>query len=110
MVEIVSLRASRPAGPFDVIVDRRSPLGNPFRMTVEEDRERVCSQYEVYFQSMLSGEAHVGEERRAAFLAELSRLADIYRVYRRLRLFCWCAPRRCHAETIRNFLLASGQK
>ena len=38
------------------------------------------------------------------FTAELERLKKLHVEYGKLRLFCWCAPKRCHAETIKQFL------
>jgi hypothetical protein len=38
------------------------------------------------------------------FVNELRRLYKIYQQYGKLELFCWCAPKRCHAETIKRFL------
>lgn len=98
MIEICSLRTESVAFAYDVRVDRANPiLGNRFRMTSESDRDRVCDMYERWFNTQLA-------EQNEVFLNELRRLYVIHRTYGKLRLFCWCAPKRCHAETIRNFL------
>jgi hypothetical protein len=39
-----------------------------------------------------------------ATVNELKRLIDIYKKHGRLRLFCWCAPKKCHAETIKELI------
>jgi len=36
---------------------------------------------------------------------ELNRLYRLYKQYGCLKLYCWCAPKRCHAETIRDVLM-----
>ena len=98
MIEICSLRTDSVQFAYDVRVDRANPiLGNRFRMTSESDRDRVCDMYERWFNEQLA-------EQNEVFLNELRRLYVIHRTYGKLRLFCWCAPKRCHAETIRNFL------
>lgn len=98
MIEICNLRTDSVAFAYDVRVDRANPiLGNRFRMTSESDRDRVCDMYERWFNEQLA-------EQNEVFLNELRRLYVIHRTYGKLRLFCWCAPKRCHAETIRNFL------
>lgn len=85
---------SRPAkGEY---VGRPSPLGNPFWMSDESRRDEVCNQYEAWFAKKV-------EEKDPAVMGELRRL---YRLglYRPVQLVCFCAPRRCHADTIANFL------
>ena len=103
MIEIMNLRDVRLFTPFDFRVDRRSPLGNPFVMTsslaADRDRDRVCDEYAQLFATML---AHPD-----AFLSEmhyLDKMRVAHKMYKRVRLFCWCAPLRCHAETIKDYL------
>ena len=98
MIEICNLRTEQVKFEYDVRVDRANPiLGNRFRMTSESDRDKVCDMYEVWFNEQLAKQNEV-------LLNELRRLYVIYKRCGKLRLFCWCAPKRCHAETIRNFL------
>lgn len=105
MIEVVSLRTTRPAPgvPTDVVVDRRTPLGNPYVMRGEWERGKVCALYKEYFRRMVEGDG-MPEGEREPFMAELARIGGIYRAYGRLRLFCWCAPLQCHAQTIREYL------
>ena len=35
-----------------------------------------------------------------AVRAEIERLAERVKVGKKLRLLCWCSPKRCHADTI----------
>ena len=96
MIEIMNLRNTRPSQPWDVRVDRSSVLGNPFK----GDRDVDCDKYAVYFATCIA------DPNASAFKDELARLAQLYKQYGKLRLFCWCAPLRCHSETIREWLLA----
>jgi hypothetical protein len=95
-VLIKNLRVERPTEPWQVRVDRSSVLGNPFPMRNESERDEVCDAYAVYFKKQF--------ESNEAFKNELRRLYKIGQRYGRLELFCWCAPKRCHAETIKAFL------
>lgn len=96
-IEIKNLRLEGPKHPWDIKVDRSSlTLGNPFRMKSESERDEVCDKYEAFFNEELFD---------TAMQAELSFLWQTYIQYGRLNLFCWCAPKRCHAETIRDYLL-----
>lgn len=90
----MNLRKVKPSKPYDICVDRRSPLGNPFYMENESKRNKVCDLYEDWF---IKNNSH-------AVLQELTMLLHTYNNYKQLRLFCWCAPKRCHAETIKQWL------
>lgn len=62
-------------------VDRRSPFGNPFLLGRDGDRDAVCD----------------------AFATYLPTRPDLVRRLPELRgklLGCWCAPARCHADTL----------
>ena len=97
MIIIKSLRTSQMKELWDVRVDRRSVLGNPFYMASEADRNKVCDQYQVYFEAKAN-------DINSPFRTELNRLFMLLTKYGKLNLFCWCAPKRCHAETIKKFL------
>lgn len=96
-IKICNLRTQNPTEIYDVRVDRTSILGNPFYMKTEADRDAVCNQYQVYFDNKIKANDE-------AFMSELSRLLMTWEEYGQLNLFCWCAPKRCHAETIKNYL------
>jgi hypothetical protein len=96
-IEIKNLRTARPTEPWQVRVDRASVLGNPFRMAHECERDEVCEAYFDYFHKRIAS----GDE---AFCNELQRLISLAMQYDKLELFCWCAPKRCHAETIAEFI------
>lgn len=95
--------------PYQVWIMRgKSLLANPFEMkfksqkpTKEErdaERNRVCDEYQRWFDNKV-------ESKDEKVLGELRRLYKICKQYRTLELFCCCAPKRCHGETIREFLL-----
>lgn len=72
-----------------VYVGRPSKFGNPYHMCSEADRDHVCDQFE------------------ATLLRKFERDPD---ARRRLReelggkdLVCWCAPLRCHADTLLKY-------
>jgi hypothetical protein len=105
MIKIKNLRNSKPSEPWDVKVDRSSILGNPYLMLNESERESVCAKYEKWFLDIVTSETT--NEKRKEFKAELQRLRTIYKKYGKLNLFCWCAPKKCHAETIRQWVNGS---
>lgn len=65
-----------------VKVDRGTDWGNPFVMHGEQDRGRVCDLYEQYASWRLSVDPTWLDQLKGKDLA------------------CWCAPKRCHADTL----------
>ncbi len=85
--------ARKGQGLKGVYVGRPTPLGNPFRLESEEQREEVVARYATW----LEEEIRQGNQQVARALGEL------YRKLKRkgtLTLLCFCAPKRCHAEVI----------
>lgn len=78
-------------------VGRPTPLGNPFVMHGEHTRDAVCDNYEAWFNDKVAR----NDER------VMNQLRSIWKAGRGKEyvvLGCWCAPRRCHAETIARYL------
>ena len=96
IIEIRNLRTMKPANAFDFRVDRTSPVGNPFYMRDESQRDEVCDRYETYFYEQLKS--------NTAFNNYLQMMLQAMKQYEKLNLYCWCAPKRCHAETIKAWL------
>jgi hypothetical protein len=97
MIEICNLRNEKAKNAYDVVVCRgKSVLGNPFTLLSETDRDYVCDRYREWFNEQIIDSK--------AVLDELIRLHGVWKNYGKLRLFCWCAPKRCHAETIKRWL------
>lgn len=98
MIDIINLRHEQPTAVFDIYVDSHTPVGNPFHMVSEAQRNYVCDAYELYFYNMVSSEG-------TTFNAYVKAMQQLYEEYGQLRLFCSCAPKRCHAETIRDYII-----
>ena len=96
MIDICNLKNNKCVNVFDIKVDRSSILGNPFYMKDESKRDEVCDKYKEYFYNKLIYKDDV--------LILLRNMINIYKEYGKLRLFCWCAPKRCHAEVIRDYI------
>ena len=99
-IHICNLNTEKPQYPYDVKVCRGvSPLGNPEYMADESQRDTVCDSYPEWLQDQLNITCN------QAVINELLRLIKIYEDYGVLRLFCFCAPKRCHSETIKTYIL-----
>ena len=90
-IEVVNLAHCKDWGKDgDFIVDRRSRYGNGFRMENASDaeRDRVCDQYVIWLVERLDKDPNF-----------LLPILDAK------RLGCWCAPKRCHAESIARAII-----
>lgn len=78
-------------------VGRPTALGNPFFMNGESMRDEVCDKYEVWFK----------RKTEAQDDAVMNQLRSLWMIGKRtgaVNLGCYCAPRRCHADTIARYL------
>lgn len=99
---ICNLRNNKIINKYDFRVDRMSILGNPFYMKNENERDLVCDKYEKYFYNVLLNNKNIN------FI--LDKMLEKLKENKEIRLFCWCAPKRCHAETIKKYLLNKLEK
>jgi hypothetical protein len=89
--------ARKGQGLGGVYVGRPTPLGNPFRLEREDQREEVVARYANWLK----------EQIRRKDPAVTKALEELYRTLKRqggITLICFCAPRRCHAEVIGEHL------
>jgi hypothetical protein len=94
MVTVGSLRGLKVLPVNSYKVDRTTPLGNPFFMESESLRDEVCNKFEAYFKT---------NGLNAPTIFYLQELLD-HAKEQDIKLLCWCHPKRCHADTIANYL------
>lgn len=97
MAPLFQIKVVRVTDPLATNVGRPTPLGNPFPMRKESQRDEVCNNYEQWFNDKLS-------QQDPLVLNELRKLWVLGKQQGYLNLGCYCAPRRCHADTIAKFL------
>lgn len=68
-------------------------LGNPYWMNDESKREEVCDKFQLYLLSKMFSSNAVS--KRIHELVTIAKTQDI-------ELACFCAPKRCHAESIKQ--------
>ena len=79
-------------------VGRPTPLGNPFYMRDESMRDAVCDNYAQWFEEKL-------RRKDPAVMRQLGILRKALERDGKITLGCYCAPRRCHADTIATYLM-----
>lgn len=91
----------------DIYVGRGSAFGNPFTSRKLEDtkaefqansREEAVEKYEAYLEMQL-------KLKQRNVVNGLDEMIDMLRGGD-INLVCYCAPKKCHAEVIKNKLLA----
>ena len=73
-------------------IGRPSVYGNPFYMDDEEERDLSCDRFAQYFNERLQRDPH--------YVEAMHRLKRIAMRQGYLKLECFCAPKRCHGDTI----------
>lgn len=85
-------------GRFHPKFGQASPLANPFPMTATDTRDDVCEKYD----NWIKGKIKEGDPLVVGALGDLIRL---YKAQGHLTLLCWCAPHRCHCDTVKRIIL-----
>lgn len=76
---------------------RGSPVGNPFVLGQDGNRDKVCDDYQEYFDDLIRS----GDYPK--FLSFLNNIVEAAK-NRDIRLGCFCVPRRCHCETVKRYV------
>jgi hypothetical protein len=80
-------------------IGRPSPLGNPFPLRRESERDEVIDKYAKWLNQKLTEKTNNAQKK------------EIVRLYKKLvangelNLVCWCAPKKCHGDVIKNVLV-----
>jgi Domain of unknown function (DUF4326) len=79
-------------------------FGNPFAANVDHsNRDEVCDKFEVYMRSVIESKGE-GSESSMMLYQGLRSLYKRIKAGERIELACFCAPKRCHCESIKNFI------
>lgn len=79
-------------------IGRGSPLGNPFVIGKDGSREQVIAKYRVWLNEQIM-------RKNPAVLDELNRLGNKAIDEKGLALQCFCYPKPCHGEVIKEKLV-----
>lgn len=84
MTQIVNIKTDE----YDIYIGRGTIFGNPFEIGRDGTRDEVILKYKKWFQFLL-------KDNR--FKLEILKL-------RGLRLACFCSPKPCHGDIIKEYL------
>lgn len=79
-------------------IGRGSPLGNPFVIGKDGSREQVIAKYRVWLNAQIM-------RKNPVVLDELNRLGNKVIDEKGLALQCFCYPKPCHGEVIKEKLV-----
>ena len=100
MIQVVNKKTYKGDG---VYIGRPSPLGNIFsHLSVSlaqhrtQSRDEAIEKYRNWLREQLKTDNAVSRE--------FKNLVKFYRDFGELTLVCWCVPKKCHGEVIRDFI------
>lgn len=96
MINIVNIRKAEKS--TYIYCGRGSALGNPFVMNSENMRDEVCDKYEKYFIEQ------IGIKKNKKIIHALFEI-ETKAARGDVNLGCFCSPKRCHCQTIKNYIL-----
>lgn len=96
-VEVAHAKSRIARSSVIVYCGRPSALGNPFRMKTEAQRALVIVQFMKWFEVQLQTDTPARRMYRR-ILYKLQRGQNVV-------LTCWCHPKPCHTEIIRDRLM-----
>ena len=107
-VQIINLRTKQA---YDFRCDRQSPVGNPYFMHNEGERGLVCEKYFKLFDQIMHDDSLADNAKSRGMTATVKEFRDYihrieqhYATHGTVTLACWCSPKQCHCETIREWL------
>jgi hypothetical protein len=106
MITVVHTKRNPDAGkPWSVYIGRPSPLGNTY--SVEKfGRERCIDLFRKDLQAaLLPEDLAYRSEYLSKIKVEFYHLVEIYKQYGKLVLACWCFPKKCHGDAIKEEIL-----
>ena len=122
MISVVNIKSyGVPKNPWEVYIGRKnvsyklkeSPLANPFKtmfvtqidtiignrdtITTRTREEAIRLYKEMFYKEIDSGNVFMAEECK--------RLRELHDKHGELIIVCWCAPRLCHGDVIKEYLV-----
>ena len=108
-VQIINLHTGQP---YDFRCDGMSPVSNPFIVHNESERDEVCEQYTMLFDQTIHDDTlddttvvPLTNITVGKFRAYIQEIVDFHKQHGLVALACCCAPKRCHCETIKQWVL-----
>jgi hypothetical protein len=90
--------ASKRTGGRGEYIGRPSPLGNPFVIGRDGDRDTVVDKYHAWLVGLWNSNSN------HPACSELIRLYELHKQQGELTLVCWCAPQRCHGDVVKEVI------
>lgn len=79
---------------------RGSPVGNPFKINdygSQVERDNVINKYKDWLMSKI-------DKNDKSILSYLNKMIDHYKKHEILKLECYCYPKKCHCEILRDII------
>lgn len=86
----------------------RSPLANPFSINIDGDRETVIKKFRAWLDKSI--EAVEKQDKNLPEVRELARLVRMHLNEEDIHLVCYCAPKDCHGDVIKEYIVKYSRK
>ena len=96
MIKIINKKFSR-ADKHTFFCGRPSPLGNPWELKSEDDRDRVIAEYKIWIEDQL-------EKGNPRVMSALLEILNHHKEHGQVTLQCYCYPLNCHCNVIKDIL------
>ncbi len=77
-------------------IDRGTPLGNPYKIGPDGDRDTVVEGYDAYARGKMKHDPQ--------FSAAVAEIAKHVEAGNDVKLMCWCAPLNCHGRVVKKLV------
>jgi hypothetical protein len=102
-INIVNMKDHIPT-EYDYYIGRPSIFGNPFShledseaKIIVDNRDISIELYKKFFYTRINNNDMI-------LILEINKMIDIYNEYGKLNLVCWCKPKPCHGDIIKEYL------
>ena len=98
-IKILNIRSlSSNLEPSYFFIGRPNTLGNPFYLKSEKERDEVVLKYRKYLWKKIKA-------KDSKICSKLNEIKQYYLQKGEVSLVCWCAPKKCHGDVIKNCLI-----
>jgi Domain of unknown function (DUF4326) len=101
-IRVGNKRSGSPLKPLagEIVIDgdRKNPiLGNPYILHNPNDKDERMQVIASYNKDFFKDWEENGPKRK-----EVEKICDLVNKGKRVVLMCWCAPKKCHCDTIKD--------
>lgn len=99
VLNIYDVRSGKESIDNAVYINRGTPWGNPYIISIDGDRDRVCDAYMEWLARWIEYKEEVKIQVGARVYSNKWVVENLSLLTGK-NVICWCAPARCHGDTL----------